>query len=161
MLRRQSLLWGFQGRRQAWPRLLPFQYSGEYFGDKIHGFGVYRFANGHLHEGSWHEGKKQCFGLYTFRTGKTRSGDWDCGALKNSLVPSDPAVRSAEKAALVPGVDEQVNGAVTAAVKAVQNQMYGKFRETDFHVFSFREDSELGPSLEPPVGGTIIQSKDT
>lgn len=41
------------------------------------------------------------------------------------------ARRSAEKAALVPGVDEQVNGAVTAAVKAVQNQMYGKFRETD------------------------------
>ncbi|RZS15150.1 hypothetical protein BHM03_00046938 [Ensete ventricosum] len=62
-----------------------------YFGDKIHGFGVYHFANGHCYEGSWHEGKEQGFGLYTFQSGKTRSGDWDCGALKNSLVPSDPA----------------------------------------------------------------------
>lgn len=37
------------------------------------------------------------------------------------------ARRSAEKAALVPGVDEQVDGAVTAAqvaaIKAVQKQM--------------------------------------
>ncbi|CAL9181016.1 unnamed protein product [Musa hybrid cultivar] len=115
MLRRQSLLWGFKAGVKHEIGCYHFrngdQYSGEYFGDKIHGFGVYRFANGHRHEGSWHEGKKQGFGLYTFRTGKTRSGDWDCGALKNSLVPSDPAVRqavqaarrSAEKAALVPG----------------------------------------------------------
>ncbi|RWW34365.1 hypothetical protein GW17_00000880, partial [Ensete ventricosum] len=101
-----------------------------YFGDKIHGFGVYHFANGHCYEGSWHEGKEQGFGLYTFQSGKTRSGDWDCGALKNSLVPSDPAAvpariqnfkrvllnqaarRCAEKAALVPGVDDQVNRAI-------------------------------------------------
>ncbi|KAI7998516.1 DEAD-box ATP-dependent RNA helicase 38 [Camellia lanceoleosa] len=27
------------------------RYAGEYFGDKIHGFGVYHFADGHCYEG--------------------------------------------------------------------------------------------------------------
>lgn len=67
-------------------------YSGEYFGDKIHGFGVYNFANGHCYEGSWHEGRRQGFGTYTFRNGERRSGEWDCGVLKNSLLASDPVV---------------------------------------------------------------------
>ena len=71
------------------------RYAGEYFGDKIHGFGVYSFANGHCYEGSWHEGKKQGFGMYTFRNGDKRSGDWDSGTLKTPLPPSDPAVQRA------------------------------------------------------------------
>lgn len=63
------------------------RYAGEYFGDKIHGFGVYHFANGHCYEGSWHEGRKQGYGTYTFRNGDTRCGEWDCGNLK---IPSSP-----------------------------------------------------------------------
>lgn len=71
------------------------KYAGEYFGDIIHGFGVYHFANGHCYEGSWHEGKKQGFGMYTFRNGEARCGDWASGVLKTPLPPSDPAVQHA------------------------------------------------------------------
>ncbi|KAG6507850.1 hypothetical protein ZIOFF_033203 [Zingiber officinale] len=122
------------------------KYAGEYFADKIHGFGVYHFANGHCYEGSWHEGKKQGYGMYTFRNGDTRCGDWDAGILKMPLCTSEPsvqhAVQAAQKAAessiLVPRVDSQVNKAVAAAnraataarvaaIKAVQNRIDGKF----------------------------------
>jgi hypothetical protein len=71
------------------------RYAGEYFADKIHGFGVYTFSNGHSYDGSWHEGKKQGFGIYAFRNGDERSGEWDSGILNNTLPPSDPAVQRA------------------------------------------------------------------
>lgn len=71
------------------------KYSGEYFGDKIHGFGVYHFANGHCYEGSWHEGRKQGYGMYTFRSGETRCGEWDTGSLKHPLPPLTDTVRRA------------------------------------------------------------------
>lgn len=71
------------------------RYAGEYFADKIHGFGVYSFANGHSYEGSWHEGKKQGLGTYAFRNGDERAGEWDSGVLKKSLPLSDPAVQRA------------------------------------------------------------------
>ncbi|KAK6939850.1 MORN motif [Dillenia turbinata] len=122
------------------------KYAGEYFGDKIHGFGVYHFANGHCYEGSWHEGRKQGYGMYTFRNGETRCGEWDDGTLKNPLPPLTVAVlravqaarKTAENAIHHRRVDDQVNKAVmaanraataarVAAVKAVQNQMDGKF----------------------------------
>jgi hypothetical protein len=47
----------------------------------MHGFGVYRFANGHRYEGAWHEGRRQGCGMYTFRNGDTQSGYWDNGVL--------------------------------------------------------------------------------
>lgn len=56
-------------------------YAGEYFADKMHGFGVYSFANGHRYEGSWHEGRRQGLGMYTFRNGETQSGHWQNGIL--------------------------------------------------------------------------------
>lgn len=56
-------------------------YSGEYFADMMHGFGVYHFANGHRYEGAWHEGRRQGFGMYSFRNGDTQSGHWDDGVL--------------------------------------------------------------------------------
>lgn len=34
-------------------------YAGEYFADKMHGFGVYQFQNGHRYEGAWHERRRQ------------------------------------------------------------------------------------------------------
>ncbi|KAK9162205.1 LOW QUALITY PROTEIN: hypothetical protein Syun_003107 [Stephania yunnanensis] len=126
------------------------RYAGEYFGDKIHGFGVYHFANGHCYEGSWHEGKKQGFGIYTFRNGETKCGDWDNGILKNPLPQlTDPVLRTvqaarkaAESAIHLRRVDDEVNRAVVAAnkaataarvaaIKAVQNRMDGKFCDTD------------------------------
>lgn len=67
-------------------------YAGEYFADKMHGFGVYSFANGHKYEGSWHEGKRQGFGVYTFRNGDTRSGHWQNGVL--DISPPVPEYRS-------------------------------------------------------------------
>ncbi|KAG1359235.1 putative phosphatidylinositol 4-phosphate 5-kinase 5 [Cocos nucifera] len=126
-------------------------YAGEYFGDKMHGFGVYRFANGHQYEGAWHEGRRQGLGMYTFRNGETQSGHWQNGVLdifstQNTLPGSSIAVnhskvlntvqearRAAGKAFDVPWVDDRVNKAVAvankaaeaaraAAVKAVQNQ---------------------------------------
>lgn len=42
-------------------------YDGEYFVDKLHGFGVYCIANGHWYEGAWHEGRRQWFGLTKWR----------------------------------------------------------------------------------------------
>ncbi|THG07176.1 hypothetical protein TEA_003698 [Camellia sinensis var. sinensis] len=126
------------------------RYGGEYFGDKIHGFGVYHFANGHCYEGSWHEGRKQGYGMYTFRNGDTRCGEWDCGNLKTPLPLLTDAVlralqaarKTAANAIHIRRVDEQVNKAVmaankaataarVAAVKAVQNRMDGKFCDTD------------------------------
>lgn len=56
-------------------------YAGEYFEDKMHGYGVYSFANGHRYEGSWHEGRKQGLGTYTFRNGEMQSGHWHNGIL--------------------------------------------------------------------------------
>ncbi|XP_010477441.1 PREDICTED: uncharacterized protein LOC104756537 isoform X1 [Camelina sativa] len=122
------------------------KYAGEYFGDKIHGFGVYRFANGHCYEGAWHEGRKQGFGAYSFRTGDAKSGEWDSGSLVTSLpLTSEPVSRAvqaaretANKAVNRRRVEEQVSRAVAgankaataarvAAVRAVQNQMDGKF----------------------------------
>ncbi|KAL1196176.1 Phosphatidylinositol 4-phosphate 5-kinase 1 [Cardamine amara subsp. amara] len=122
------------------------KYAGEYFGDKIHGFGVYRFANGHSYEGAWHEGRKQGFGAYSFRSGDAKSGEWDSGNLVTFLpLTSEPVCRAvqaaretAKKAVNRRRVDEQVSRAVNAAnkaataarvaaVRAVQNQMDGKF----------------------------------
>ncbi|XP_009103275.1 phosphatidylinositol 4-phosphate 5-kinase 3 [Brassica rapa] len=123
------------------------KYAGEYFGDKIHGFGMYRFANGHCYEGAWHEGRKQGYGAYSFRTGDAKSGEWDSGNLVTSLHSTSEPVRRAIQAARETAkkaaenrrrVDEQVSRAVAAAnkaataarvaaVKAVQNQMDGKF----------------------------------
>lgn len=59
-------------------------YAGEYFADKMHGFGVYQFGNGHRYEGAWHEGRRQGFGSYTFRSGDTHSGHWQNGILSAS-----------------------------------------------------------------------------
>ncbi|XP_027931196.1 radial spoke head 10 homolog B-like isoform X1 [Vigna unguiculata] len=129
-------------------------YAGEYFADKMHGYGVYSFANGHCYEGSWHDGKRQGLGMYTFRSGETQSGHWQNGVLdipstQSATYPVSPvgvnhsrvlnavqeARRAAEKAYDVAKVDERVNRAVAAAnraanaarvasVKAVQNQMH-------------------------------------
>nr|GMD36871.1 phosphatidylinositol 4-phosphate 5-kinase 4-like [Ipomoea batatas] len=62
-------------------------YAGEYFADKMHGFGVYKFGNGHRYEGAWHEGRRQGFGTYTFRNGETQSGHWQNGVLNVSSAP--------------------------------------------------------------------------
>lgn len=73
------------------------KYAGEYFGDKIHGFGVYHFANGHCYEGAWHEGRKQGFGAYSFRSGDAKSGEWDSGNLVTSLpLTSEPVCRAVQ-----------------------------------------------------------------
>jgi len=56
-------------------------YVGEYFADKMHGFGIYHFANGHRYEGAWHEGRRQGLGMYTFRNGETQSAHWQNGFL--------------------------------------------------------------------------------
>ena len=57
-------------------------YIGEYFADRMHGYGAYEFSNGHRYEGAWHEGRKQGLGIYTFRNGETRAGHWHMGALE-------------------------------------------------------------------------------
>ncbi|GKA24392.1 membrane occupation and recognition nexus repeat-containing protein [Tanacetum coccineum] len=131
-------------------------YAGEYFADKMHGFGVYSFANGHRYEGSWHEGRRQGLGMYTFRNGETQSGHWNNGILdipsshsathpvssvavyhSRVLNAVQEARRAAEKAYDVAKVDERVNKAVAAAnrsanaarvaaVKAVQKQRPNK-----------------------------------
>uniref|UniRef100_A0A2P2K9X9 60S ribosomal protein L37a-2 n=1 Tax=Rhizophora mucronata TaxID=61149 RepID=A0A2P2K9X9_RHIMU len=119
----------------------------------MHGFGVYKFGNGHLYEGAWHEGRRQGLGMYTFRNGETQSGYWQNGFLavaskENGNPGSSSAIshvkvlnavqeaqRAAEKAYNVPKVEIRVNKAVAAAnraanaarvasVKAVQKRMY-------------------------------------
>jgi hypothetical protein len=68
-------------------------YAGEYFADKMHGYGVYKFANGHRYEGSWHDGRKQGLGIYTFRNGDTHAGHWHLGTLesRSTQVPNAPS----------------------------------------------------------------------
>ncbi|KAL6494148.1 hypothetical protein OROGR_032057 [Orobanche gracilis] len=130
------------------------RYVGEYFADKMHGFGVYCFANGHRYEGAWHEGRRQGLGMYTFKNGETQSGHWQSGILdvpstQSTVFHTFPvavnhskvlnavqeARRAAEKAYEVTKVDKRVNRAFAAAnraanaarvaaVKAVQKQMH-------------------------------------
>ncbi|KAL6981362.1 hypothetical protein U1Q18_022990 [Sarracenia purpurea var. burkii] len=120
----------------------------------MHGFGMYRFANGQRYEGAWHEGRRQGLGMYTFRNGETQSGHWNNGILdvpstQNTTYPISPvavyhskvlnvvqeARRAAERAYDVAKVDERVNRAVAAAnraanaarvaaVKAAQKQIH-------------------------------------
>ncbi|KAJ4844672.1 hypothetical protein Tsubulata_012496 [Turnera subulata] len=56
-------------------------YAGEYFGDMMHGFGVYCFANGHRYEGAWHEGRMQGLDMYTFSNGENLSAHRQIGIL--------------------------------------------------------------------------------
>ncbi|KAM0840578.1 hypothetical protein ACQ4PT_059569 [Festuca glaucescens] len=109
---------------------------GEYFADRMHGFGVYSFANGHRYEGAWHEGRRQGLGMYTFRNGETQAGHWQNGVLDTlstqNIAPGSPiavnhskvlnavqeARRATERAYDVPRVDDKVNRAVAAANKA-------------------------------------------
>ncbi|GKB57119.1 vacuolar-sorting receptor 6-like protein [Tanacetum coccineum] len=105
-------------------------YAGEYFADKMHGFGVYTFANGHRYEGSWHEGRRQWLGMYTFRNGETQSGHRQNGVLdvpssQSAMYPVPPvavyhskvlnviqeARRAADKAYDVAKVDDRLNRA--------------------------------------------------
>ncbi|GKB99423.1 membrane occupation and recognition nexus repeat-containing protein [Tanacetum coccineum] len=142
----------------------------------LHGFGVYRFANGHR----YHEGRRQGYGMYTFRNGDTQSGYWDNGVLtlstsqdtsqagsssttiSHAKVLKAEARRIAEKAVALADLDERVNRAVTAAnraanaarvvaVKAVQNRMHDRPLEIfyDPHVFIW----ENSVSLEVQGGG--------
>ncbi|KAG2324395.1 hypothetical protein Bca4012_038912 [Brassica carinata] len=127
------------------PSLNGDKYAGEYFEDKIHGFGVYHFANGNHYEGAWHEARKEeGNGKYGFKTGDTKCGEQDDGNLVNGLSPETGLVRKAVQSAREMvrkcvdqrPVDEQVVQAVAAAknaakaarvaaVKAVQNQING------------------------------------
>jgi len=54
----------------------------------MHGYGVYKFANGHCYEGSWHDGRKQGLGIYTFRNGDTHAGHWHMGTLQTRSTQS-------------------------------------------------------------------------
>ena len=69
-------------------------YAGEYFADRMHGFGVYSFANGHRYEGAWHEGRRQGLGMYSFRNGETQAGHWQNGVLDTlstqNFIPGSP-----------------------------------------------------------------------
>lgn len=61
----------------------------------MHGFGVYKFGNGHQYEGSWHEGRRQGMGAYTFRNGDPQSGYWQNGFLvKASYQTQSPELES-------------------------------------------------------------------
>ncbi|KAL0907860.1 hypothetical protein M5K25_022306 [Dendrobium thyrsiflorum] len=111
-------------------------YAGEYFADKMHGFGVYRFANGHRYEGAWHEGRRQGLGMYIFRNGEAQAGYWQNGTLdvlitQNSLPGSPVAVnhskvlnavqeaqRAAERAFDLPRFDDRAHKTIAAANKA-------------------------------------------
>ena len=63
-------------------------YAGEYFADKMHGYGVYQFVNGHRYEGAWHEGKRQGLGMYTFRNAEIQAGHWHAGMLQTPSTQS-------------------------------------------------------------------------
>lgn len=128
-------------------------YAGEYFADKMHGFGVYQFQNGHRYEGAWHEGRRQGLGMYTFRNGETQCGHWQNGILDDPKGHNNPtgspcdvdhakvsnavqdAHSAAEKAYSMVKVDDRMNKVIAAAnkaanagrvaaVKAVQNRMH-------------------------------------
>uniref|UniRef100_A0A803LUB5 Uncharacterized protein n=2 Tax=Chenopodium quinoa TaxID=63459 RepID=A0A803LUB5_CHEQI len=119
----------------------------------MHGFGVYKFGNGHQYEGSWHEGRRHGLGVYTFRKWEAQSGYWQNGLLVKAScqtqLPDSPfsaypckvstaiqkARQASERAYKVKSVDNRVNKAVAAAnraanaarvaaVKAVQTRMH-------------------------------------
>ncbi|XP_020592814.1 radial spoke head 1 homolog [Phalaenopsis equestris] len=102
------------------------KYAGAYFGGMAQGFGVYYYVNGDCYEGSWHEGVQQGFGSYVLSGGGVKSGEWNYGTIKNPLPPVHPKVYSfaqsgrnaAERAILLPTVEEELNRAVAAANRA-------------------------------------------
>lgn len=72
-------------------------YLGEYFCDKLNGFGVYYFSNGDYYQGSWHDNHMAGYGVYTKRDGEMLSGMWVDGALVSRIPPTFPFIRKSVK----------------------------------------------------------------
>jgi hypothetical protein len=54
-------------------------HAGEYFNDKMHGFGMYKYAGGDVYEGQYIEGKKEGYGKYVATDGGIFDGEWKDG----------------------------------------------------------------------------------
>ncbi|KAK8933460.1 hypothetical protein KSP39_PZI016067 [Platanthera zijinensis] len=111
-------------------------YAGEYFADKMHGFGVYHFADGRCYEGAWREGKREGLGMCSSANGESQYGRWANDVLEISTSPNpfpgasfavnhtrvlnavQDARATAERAYNVPRVDGGVKKAVAAAGNA-------------------------------------------
>ncbi|KAK9205704.1 hypothetical protein WN943_015973 [Citrus x changshan-huyou] len=77
-------------------------YARVYFADKIHGFSIYCFANGHWYGGVWHEGEAR-----------------QAAEKANDVARIDEKVNRAVAAA-----NNAINAARVAVFKAVQKQMH-------------------------------------
>jgi hypothetical protein len=54
-------------------------YDGAYIDDKKEGFGVYIWPDGRKYEGQWLNGKQHGEGKFTNTKGKSRRGEWKEG----------------------------------------------------------------------------------
>jgi hypothetical protein len=72
-------------------------YLGEYFADKLLGFGVYDFSNGDYYHGSWHDDQMAGYGVYTKRNGEVLSGIWVGGFLVTQIPPTFPCIQKSVK----------------------------------------------------------------
>jgi hypothetical protein len=52
-------------------------YEGEWFEDKIQGYGVYNYLTGAVYDGEWHAGKHHGHGTYYFPNGAKYIGHWE------------------------------------------------------------------------------------
>lgn len=51
-------------------------YDGDWLDDKMHGYGVYHYANGDIYEGEWLNNLHSGFGKYLFTDGSKYEGEW-------------------------------------------------------------------------------------
>jgi len=51
-------------------------YDGDWHEDKMHGFGVYNYANGDIYEGEWEHNLHSGYGKYLFTDGSRYEGEW-------------------------------------------------------------------------------------
>lgn len=56
-----------------------FDFVGDFLGDKKHGFGVYKWADGRIYEGMWENGKQHGEGKYKQKDGSIKIGEWKNG----------------------------------------------------------------------------------
>ena len=63
----------FQGK-QVWKD--DRSYEGEFYHNLMHGFGIFRFADGKFYEGFYFNDKKHGYGIFHWANGKRYEGWW-------------------------------------------------------------------------------------
>eukprot|EP00929_Paragymnodinium_shiwhaense_P067583 TRINITY_DN33995_c0_g1_i1.p1 TRINITY_DN33995_c0_g1~~TRINITY_DN33995_c0_g1_i1.p1 ORF type:complete len:338 (+),score=37.92 TRINITY_DN33995_c0_g1_i1:117-1130(+) len=66
-------------------------YSGQFCRDKMHGHGVYKFADGRTYHGHWRSGRRNGEGTMEFPDGSMYQGQWENGKKHGHGIIVDPS----------------------------------------------------------------------